>query len=488
MIEKTIEVRVEQTERGFRQSSELAMGNDILFGLIEMITNADDAYGEVAGPVLIRLPKPVDEKTWTVEVLDRGPAIPYSEVMEKLLRLGSRTSGHEKGEVKRGNRGRGAKDLTHFGRVRWDVIHDGKYYWLELDRDGKGPMSNQVSASDAIREKLGIPRNGVFVTVSCDRSRFHRPRRDSIREKLQLAVQLRDIMSNPKRTIRLQYGDDEPVALRYSKPAGMTEHPPVDVEVPGYPGKARIVVAEVPTPFEDDPNDPCRQGGLLIKSGRAVHEATLYRFESSPYAGYFLGSVRWDPIDALSRDVDDREGSKLELDPSNPAQIITVNRRGLNSQHPATKALKLAVEAVLKPHIERKAAELGGQSLQSVETKRRLSGLARIIARYQVKKSEELELETAFKPGGDGALTPDVPVLEVIPPHKLLEFGKDHTFSVRARIDALPKPSVLPEVKLALVSEPEGCLTLQVSSITFKPRSPTRGASQRDVHRVRRFD
>ena len=141
----------------------------------------------------------------------------------------------------------------------------------------------------------------------------------------------------------------------------MKEHPVVDVEVKGYPGIAHVVVEEVSEPFEEDQRDPCRQGGLLIRSGHAVHEATLFKFESNPYAGYFLGSVQWETIDDLSRGFDDAEDQGLPVDPANNMQIIKADRSGLNYHHPAAQALKRAPSSPYCDRIfERKAAELGG--------------------------------------------------------------------------------------------------------------------------------
>lgn len=121
-------VHVEQTERSFAQATETTMGNEILLGLIELITNCDDAYGEHAGSILVRFPKPAAESgTWQVQVCDRASGMGFEDIEPKLLQFGGRTSGHERGEVKRGNRGRGAKDVSHFGTVRWDLFKGGKY-------------------------------------------------------------------------------------------------------------------------------------------------------------------------------------------------------------------------------------------------------------------------------------------------------------------------------------------------------------------------
>lgn len=462
-------VHVEQTERSFRQATESAMGNEILLGLIELITNCDDQYGEQRGAILVRFPKPEADGTWQVQVCDKATGIGYDEVERKLLQFGGRTSGHERGETKRGNRGRGAKDLSHFGHVRWDMFKDGRYCWLWIDRHGNGQRSPRPEKADAYRDEFGIARNGVVATITCDRQRFRRPQRDRIKQRLEYAVQLRNVMSSPKRTVKLQYGDEEAVNLRYLEPQGKREFPAVDAEVKGYPGLARVVVAEVPTPFQEDQNDLSRQGGLLITSGLAVHEATLYRFESSPYSGFFLGSVRWNTIDDLSRTFDDREDKGLTTDAANPAQIIRADRRGLNPQHPAARALKAAVEDVLRPHFERKAKELGEGGKESRQTRQRLEGLAKVIAKFQARKAEELEFELSQHSSQGVELTPEVPILEVIPPRKLLEFGKTHTFSVRVRSDALLGEANEAHALLSLAADPEGCLELSGPRCALTP-------------------
>ncbi|HET7725751.1 MAG TPA: hypothetical protein VFK54_00355, partial [Candidatus Limnocylindrales bacterium] len=460
-----IPVSVEQTDRSFTQATESAMGGDILLGLIELITNSDDQYGDQSGSILIRLPKPTPQSEWwDAEVRDRATGIEYAEGDAKLLRFGGRTSGHERGERKRGNRGRGAKDVSQFGRIRWDIFRDGKYWWLWVNRHGHGAKSERATpATESLREQFGVPKNGVVATISCDKARFSRPRRDRIKQRLEYAVPLRRIMASQRRTVKLQYGDDDLINLRYVLPSGYQEHPPVDVDVVGYSGRARVIVAEVPTPFPDEQDELCRQGGLLVESGRAVHEATLYGYENNPYAGYFLGSVRWDQIDDLARDFDDRDEQGRAMDPVNPMQIIRADRRGLNASHPAVKALRAAVEEVLRPHFERKARELSEGAKESRQTKQRLDALARIVARFQAAKAEELELELSQYAAQGIELTPDVPILEVIPPRKVLQVGQTATFAVRLRSDVLRDDPSEVDVLLLLAADPEGCIQLSAN-------------------------
>ncbi|MBJ7604466.1 MAG: hypothetical protein JF888_14995 [Candidatus Dormibacteraeota bacterium] len=470
-LEDTEAVRVEQLARGFRQSTEGVMGNDTLLGLIELITNSDDKYGNQRGAILVRFPKRESDETWQVQVSDKAGGIEFGVLKDTLLSQGGRTSGHEKGEVKRGNRGRGAKDLCHFGAVRWDIFKDGKYFWLQLDRSGEGRKSKRPERADLPASEIGFPlgKSGVVATITCEGNRIRRPQRDRIKQRLEQSVQLRDIMSSSIRSVKLEYGGEETINLRYLEPKGAVWHPHVDVEVKGYAGLARVDVGEVATPFQDDPKDPCRQSGLLIKSGRAIHEATLYRYENSPYAGYFFGSVRWDSIDDLSREFDDREEAHLPADSANNTQIIRPDRKGLNDQHPAAKALKLAVEEILRPHIERKANELGSGGRESRETRARLAGLARVVARFQAAKAEELELDAGPTSSRGVDLTPDVPILEVVPPRKRLEIGTAQTFSVRLRGDALVGQPGECQVLLSVASEPEGCIELASTSVALTP-------------------
>ena len=103
--------RLRYTGRAFRQDADQAMRGDILRGLVEAITNADDAYGDAAGPILVQVSR-VQGQTWSVSVLDHACGIPLDEMENRLATIGGRTSGHERGARVRGNRGRGAKDLA----------------------------------------------------------------------------------------------------------------------------------------------------------------------------------------------------------------------------------------------------------------------------------------------------------------------------------------------------------------------------------------
>lgn len=130
--------QVVYTPRAFREDAEDAMGANIVRGLIELITNADDAYSRTA-PTSGRIRVEVEHRRgrpWRVVVRDRACGMSLQELKDRIMSLGTRTSGFEKGANVRGNRGRGAKDLVAFGEVQFESIKGNRL--LVDDTDGAG--------------------------------------------------------------------------------------------------------------------------------------------------------------------------------------------------------------------------------------------------------------------------------------------------------------------------------------------------------------
>jgi hypothetical protein len=74
--------------------------------------------------------------------------------------------------------------------------------------------------------------------------------------------------------------------------------------------------------------------------------------------------------------------------------------------------------------------------------------------------SSSLEFELEQTTTSEVELTPEVPILEVIPPRKLLEIGKSYSFSVRLRAAAFVSELEEAQALLALAADPERCLEL----------------------------
>ena len=85
--------RFEIEDRYFLQTAESAMRDDIARGLVELITNGDDSYGELernglttSGKILIEIERRRKNKTTTVKVSDKAEGMRLEKMVNKLQR------------------------------------------------------------------------------------------------------------------------------------------------------------------------------------------------------------------------------------------------------------------------------------------------------------------------------------------------------------------------------------------------------------------
>ena len=128
--------RVRYTERAFKQDAFHAMKGDIVRGLIELITNCDDAYGDHPGGKIRIEVEHRRNAPWHVVVRDRAKGMRKQKMERAIGDIGARTSGFEGGERVRGNLGRGAKDVAAFGPVTFKSICEGYMASMTLEPDG----------------------------------------------------------------------------------------------------------------------------------------------------------------------------------------------------------------------------------------------------------------------------------------------------------------------------------------------------------------
>ena len=155
--------RVNYTARAFKQDASNAMKGDIVRGLIELITNCDDSYGDdPRGKIRIEV-EHRKSAPWKVVVRDRARGMRKARMERAVGDIGLRTSGFESGQPVRGNLGRGAKDLAAFGPVQFESISDGYYSCMTLEPDGSFNKPVERRARDEDRAALGIPRGSGTV-------------------------------------------------------------------------------------------------------------------------------------------------------------------------------------------------------------------------------------------------------------------------------------------------------------------------------------
>jgi hypothetical protein len=450
---------VSYTPRAFKQDASNAMKGDIVRGLIELITNCDDAYGDDAqGKIRIEV-EHRRTAPWRVVVRDRAKGMRKARMARAIGDIGTRTSGFETGARVRGNLGRGAKDLAAFGPVTFESICDGYYSAMTLEPDGSFEEPIERKVRDEDRSLLGIPRgNGTVVTVIVDQ-RFRCPQHRTLLEKLSKHYQLRDINSDPRRELTLvDVNDSTSDGIRYGRPS-LTEVLAREVAVPGYDGATVLItISRTAERYENPSSDPGRPEGLLIKGRRAIYENTLLSFEGNPYGHWFTGSMTCEYIDAVAHEYDEVEARGGTHGASNPIPIISRSRDGLEHEHPFYKVLVAAVEPLLAELVreeERKAKE--GEAYESARLRRALDSLGRDLGQLVDADLREIDEDGLSGDKGDAAKEP----LRIIPGAPILYMGEDKTLSVVA-LRSLGRATIEVEV------DPEGVIELlDTSPITL---------------------
>lgn len=426
-----------------RQDMERAMRGKIERGLVELITNSDDSYGnledegkQTSGKIRIEIERRKMGQPSTVIVRDKAEGIDKVEMYQKLGGLGERTSGFEKGKPRRGLNGRGAKDVAAFGTVHFESIKEDEYNHLIIPPSLKCRFveSHPRKVTSEIRQRLGIRKgNGTVVTIEVE-SRFRIPQHETLLKDFSRYYSLRDLFSNPRREVTLvDLNKKRGEPLRYKHPSG---EPVYDGEIviPDYPkAKAHLVVYKHPTPFEQGTLTlaPHREG-ILVKSAAAIHDCTYFGLESEAVCWRLTGQLFCEYIDQLIREYDDRE----EANPDNPnhpennlQRLLEPFRDGLIQEHPFVRALYKKCKETLELFIEElKATEKPSeQEIADKNLERKLRSLSREISRVFENKLRELEEEIPL-----GDIPKELsPGLHIIPPDEQpITVNQPKTFSV----------------------------------------------------------
>jgi hypothetical protein len=195
-------------------------------------------------------------------------------------------------------------------------------------------------ATAPARAALGLDGSGTRVTVPLAARRL--PQSGRLRTLVAQLVQLRPVLEDPTRELWLALPGEPAELVTYPQPESDPARPLlVEDEVELGPGvTARIVVRRAAEPFTLGPSRATRRGGLVVRSGRAAHEATLAGHEGRPGARHLYGEVRCDAIEWLQRQA---------LDSPRPQVVVRVDRSGLNEHHPIVQRLYAAIDRVLRP-------------------------------------------------------------------------------------------------------------------------------------------
>ena len=339
-------------------------GIDLVQIVPELVTNADAAIAASGRPVgrielafappdadwlgrwraeLRRLRVPA-LRGWRHEVVctDDGEGVNAELVDRRLGALGERPVDHGQ----RGLFGRGLRDVwLAQGGGRIEGVREGRLVesWF-FPAAGDEPYAyihvRDEPATTSARAALGLDGAGTRVTVPLAARRL--PQAGRLRTLVSQLVQLRPVLEDPRRDLWLSLPGEPLEIVSYPQPEPDPERPLLfedEVEV-GRGVSARIVVRRAAEPFTLGPSRATRRGGLVVRSGRAAHEATLAGHEGRPGARHLYGDVRCDAIERLQREA---------LDSPRPQVVVRVDRSGLNEHHPVVQRLYAAIDRVLRP-------------------------------------------------------------------------------------------------------------------------------------------
>jgi DNA topoisomerase VI subunit B len=101
------------------------MRGDVLRALIELITNADDAYNGKGGEIHLDVRPAEAPFEWIISIHDKAGGLTADGLKKAFSNLGDENQKFASDQGTRGLFGRGAKDVAVFGKARFHSISKG---------------------------------------------------------------------------------------------------------------------------------------------------------------------------------------------------------------------------------------------------------------------------------------------------------------------------------------------------------------------------
>ena len=454
--------------KGFRLNERYRLQNaklsirDIFDVIVELVTNADDRYQilKIKGCIEIEVRRQRGGKGSILRVRDYADGMSSEQMDKKLQGYGQRVSGLEQGLNVRGTNSRGAKDIAALGLASFQSIPgDGFLHQCDIHHQFTPYQSEKLTARH--RKDIGIEGGtGTLVTVRLDPG-IKVPQHDKFIKDISNLVMLREIFSDPDRTIIVRDLNQNTKDRMHAAVIAGTDKTKVTFDVPGYPkATAKLVVKRAHKQFPRERNR-FRTGGIIIKARHAIHEATLFdsRLETDPNAVWFYGKLTCPYIDQLWNDYDDAIERQEENAANNPFPIADPLRKtGLVREHPFVEALFGEVLKRLRPLVEdeRKQAESQKATVESKETRKRLNKLESAAAKFMDDKQEDDE--SSRDPNKDDQSTKlQDKGYTLNPPFAQLVCGHSIKVWLNIRQDAFPEFQAGSDVRIK-------CLTDEIST------------------------
>ena len=368
--------------------------------LVELITNCIDAYNK--GNILPRIVDIEYIDPNIVKVRDYAIGLTGTDMQKCFLQVGNYTNT----EDSRGFFSRGAKDISAIGDITFETIKDNNYSRIFLNSDAYGRtevLDQDISTdNDNIRGKLGIPNNGLLVTLKLLPNFVLISPSDQAQSLSKLAV-LRDIMNDTNNNITFTEINENGTILFsrqliYNYPVG-TLLLEVEYNVPNYNGKlAKFSVYKTTDPIPQPKKENEMEFGFLIKDNTTIYQVNTIddRFRWNPYMPYIYGSLYCEYIHELLIDYDTNGSSTM-----NPMPVIDPSRlSGVNEQHPFIVSMLSIPKVRLDQILRELNTKLSEQSISLSE----VNDLFDELAKYGLDIIDDEDIKLSFTPSYDSKL------------------------------------------------------------------------------------
>jgi hypothetical protein len=424
--------QVELTARGFQQDSFQAIGGDPIRGLIELITNADDAYRGHHGRIDIIIDRFDDEFPVAVSVFDQARGMSRAELLSKMTKLGGNNDDFAGGAQVRGNLGRGAKDCAAFGGILFRTIHAGEFCQLLLRDDGSYELEDSRTATleDSENLKLGPTESGLCATML-----FTQPYKTKLSafsklvEKLSNEAQLRDINNFQAVTLIDMRGRQNIQTLQPEDPEILRNVITIEGEVEGYENSGFTFSLDELKVRSETPLSSSSVQGIVISGSKAIYENTFLGLHTQPETRLLRGRIKAPIIDELIK--------KFDIDgptAQNDARLVQRDRSGLDSTHPFMKALTRLLVPKLQAVIDEIRKTRGGNQTEGAELRNRFRLLGNVL---QSEINQLLEDVEDNQDGENGGGDHDLGFVAIPGKVKILPGGE---FSISLRFTTDSKP------------------------------------------------
>lgn len=453
---------LQYTARAFKQDSEDAMKGDVIRALIELITNADDAYNSKGGKIKICFLKSEKPYQAVISVHDKATGLSAEGLEKAFARLGDLNQKFVGDMGTRGLFGRGAKDVAALGKAKFSSIHNNKYSSLEINPiEASFVMEDMDEAiTEASYSDCYLKSGQSGLTAHLFVNEIHRvPGPVDMIRKLQSHVQIRDLL-NRNEVLYFDERNQTEIRLKGIEPTG-EKLIDVSIEIPKYKHAVHLEVYKFSLKETAVLDEYSRQG--LVISGRgAAYENSFLHLTRRPEAGWFCGKLDAPEIHDLARSIDlVTEGNVL-----NPTRIVSRQRDGLVQNHPYFRALAGELDKILKPLFDAMAEEEGAQRKESQQLRKKFDAISQVLAKTLqdiLNENDAGELPTTSDEDGLNNS------LVIIPPRRIFKVGETISLTLRA-----PKYLLLEEIAILLeVSTGEfelGRKMFEISKWNLHPR------------------